>query len=237
MLLIIALIILQVIIFGGLVLVFRKIMLTNVVSATQHLEEMSREFAKKEEEINKKAQELQRSEQDILSRARTEGEKSRNEIIKRAEDERDNMLKTARAHADDIVAQADQSRQQLIGELDDKIAKEAVRKACELIKETLPDSFQKCVHDQWVEDLLEHGFTHIDRLRIPEAENTVTVVSACPLSEMQRSTLNLKIAGSLGRAVQIKEEVDPTLVAGVVISIGSLVLDGSLKTKIYEKAR
>jgi len=31
--------------------------------------------------------------------------------------------------------------------------------------------------------------------------------------------------------------VDPKVVAGIVITIGSLVLDGSFKNKIQEKAR
>jgi len=49
--------------------------------------------------------------------------------------------------------------------------------------------------------------------------------------------LSKKLKSLLSTDIPIKEEVDPRIVAGMVIHIGSLVLDGSLKNKIQEKAR
>ncbi len=45
--LIVSLIVLQVLIFGGLILVLRKILTQNVVLATKHLDELNQDYTKK----------------------------------------------------------------------------------------------------------------------------------------------------------------------------------------------
>ena len=63
------------------------------------------------------------------------------------------------------------------------------------------------------------------------------IKSAFPLSDKQQNSLSKKLKEALGKDIEIKEESDPSVVAGLVIILGSLVLDGSLKNKIQEKAR
>jgi F0F1-type ATP synthase delta subunit len=46
-----------------------------------------------------------------------------------------------------------------------------------------------------------------------------------------------KLQEKLGIQINLKEEADQGLIAGLVVSIGSLSLDGSLKFKIQEEAR
>jgi F0F1-type ATP synthase delta subunit len=235
--LLVLLIILQVFIFSVLVALFRKIMTKNVVSATQHLEEMNQDYLQKEHELNRQLEEARQKSEEMITGAQKEAEKLRMEIISRAEQERDNMLQQARVRSEEVVQQADKSRQQLLAEVDEKIAKEAVTKACELIEGTLPKEFKQLVHAHWVEDLIESGFSRLERLRIPDGVEETKIVSAFALTDEQRKRIAKKLGDSLGRQVKLKEEVDPKLVAGLVITIGSLVLDGSLDNKIREKAR
>jgi len=235
--LIASLIFLLLLIFAGLVFLFRRVMTQNVVLATQHLEELNQDYTRKEKEVTRQLEEARLKSQELISRARDEAEKLKIEIIQNAEKERDSILKQARTHSEEIIQQADKSRQQLLSDLDERIAKEAIKKACELIQDTLPEQFKRLVHTHWVEDLIEGGFTKLERLHIPENIEEVEVVSAFSLTEEQRKDLTKKIKATLGREVALKEEVDEKVVAGLVINIGSLVLDGSLKNKIQEKAR
>lgn len=235
--LIISLVILQILIFGALIFIFRRIMSKNVVLATQHLEELSQDYAEKESKINKELEEARQKAQELINKSREEAEKLKMEIIKHAEDERDNIIKQARAHSEEIIQQADKSRRQLLSEIDERISKEAINKACELIQDTLPEQFKQIVHTHWLEDLIDNGFKQVERLRIPEDIQDIKVVSAFALSDEQHKRLSKKLKDSLGREVTFKAEVDPKVVAGLVIIIGSLVLDGSLKNRIQEKAR
>ena len=45
-----------------------------------------------------------------------------------------------------------------------------------------------------------------------------------------------KLEQLLDRRIALKEEVNPEIVAGIIINIGSVVLDGSLRNKIKEQA-
>ncbi len=235
--LIASIIALQVIIFVGLIVMFRRIMTQNVVLATRHIDELSQEYTKKEDEVNRQRDEIRQKSQEIVTRAQEEAATLKEQTLREAEQEKDKILKQARHQSDELIQQADRSRQLLIAEIDKRIEIEAIAKACELVQDTLPGHFMHGAHSHWVEDLVEHGFQQIERLRIPEEVQDVHVVSAFPLTDPQREKLLKRLKGILGRDLALKERVDTKMVAGLVISIGSLVLDGSLKNKIQERAK
>lgn len=232
-----SLIVLQVIIFIVLITVFRNIMSKNVVSATKHLESISQDFSEKEKEINQRMDSSQQKSQEIILAAHEEADKLKKTSIIESEKERDKVLKFARAQAETIIQQADKSRQLLLLEINERIAKEAVVKACELIQHALPEQFKQEVHSRWINDLIAGGFNQLDNLRIPADVKQVKIAAAFALTQEQRQALFKKLSDILGPEVELKEAVDSNLVAGLSIEIGELVLDGSLKNKIQEKAK
>ncbi|MDD4938737.1 MAG: F0F1 ATP synthase subunit delta [Candidatus Omnitrophica bacterium] len=231
-----SLIITQVFIFVGLIIILRRVMVKNLSSATRHLDELSQDYTQKEEEINVRLEEAKKKAEQQLKEARDEAERLKAQIIKDAEEQRDRLVKQARGQSDEIVKQADRSRQLLLAEINERIAKEAVDKACELIQDTLPEQFKLDAHTHWVEELIQSGFGQLSDLRIPEDARQAMVTSAFPLKEEQRKEIFKKLKKISG-SLEIKEETDPKVVAGLIITIGSLVLDGSLKNKIKEKAQ
>jgi F-type H+-transporting ATPase subunit b len=233
---IVSLIVLQLIIFGGLIIVFRKIMTQNVVSATKHLDELKHDYDEKEKQVDNKTQEMERKAEDIMIQAQNESAKIKLEIQSSAEEEKNKIIAAARTQADEIIRQAEKSRQQLILEIEQRIQKEAVNKAGELIQDTLSEPFKKMAHLSWVDDLIENGFSQLQSLRIEEDLKEIKLVSAFPLSDEQRKRIAKKIKEALGRELTISEEVDPKVIAGVAINIGSLVLDGTLRNKVKEQA-
>jgi F0F1-type ATP synthase membrane subunit b/b' len=235
--LIISLILFQVFIFVGLIFMLRRIMTKNVTDATRHLEELNQDYTNKEQEVNRQLQEAQQKSQNILKEAQGEAVKLRAQIIKEAESERDKILEQARTQSDTIIQQADKSRQALISELEERIEKEAINKACELMQATLPEQFKQDVHLYWVKELLENGFSQLEHLPLPQGIQEIKLTSAFPLTEEQRKNLSKKIKDVLGYETVLKEETEPKVVAGLIITIGSLVLDGSLKNKIKERAK
>ena len=235
--LIISLILFQVLIFVGLIFMLRRIMTKNVTDATRHLEELNQDYTKKEQEVNQQLQEAQQKSQNILKEAQEEAVKLRAQIIKEAESERDKILEQARTQSDTIIQQADKSRQALISEIEERIEKEAINKACELMQATLPQTFKQDVHLYWVKELLENGFSQLEHLQLPQGIQEIKITSAFPLTEEQRKNLSKKIKDVLWYETLLKEETEPKVVAGLIITIGSLVLDGSLKNKIQDKAK
>lgn len=61
---------------------------------------------------------------------------------------------------------------------------------------------------------------------------TAEVSSAQPLSEEQVAKLRESVARYVGREVHLQATVDPDLIGGLVVRVGSRMIDASLKTKL-----
>jgi F-type H+-transporting ATPase subunit delta len=65
-------------------------------------------------------------------------------------------------------------------------------------------------------------------------EVTAVVTSATPLSEAQLTQLNDVLRRSVGAKVAIQSSVDPDILGGLIVKIGSRMVDSSLKTKLQK---
>jgi F-type H+-transporting ATPase subunit delta len=64
-------------------------------------------------------------------------------------------------------------------------------------------------------------------------EETAQVTSAVPLDDAQIAEVRDAVAGYVGRPVKLTAAVDPGLLGGLVLRIGSRMVDASLKTKLH----
>lgn len=67
-------------------------------------------------------------------------------------------------------------------------------------------------------------------------EVTAEVMSAHELNEGQLATLKDKLTARQGRTVKLKPSVDPDLLGGLVVTIGSQRIDGSIRTRLNSLA-
>ena len=63
-------------------------------------------------------------------------------------------------------------------------------------------------------------------------EVSAEVTSAAPLSAAQLKTLAETLKAKVGKTVTLNEHVDPSLIGGLVVKVGSRMIDSSLKTKL-----
>jgi F-type H+-transporting ATPase subunit delta len=63
-------------------------------------------------------------------------------------------------------------------------------------------------------------------------EVSAEVTSAAPLSKTQLSALADTLKSKIGKTVTLTEHVDPSLIGGLVVKVGSQMIDSSLKTKL-----
>ncbi len=70
------------------------------------------------------------------------------------------------------------------------------------------------------------------RLALHRGEETAEVTSAVALDEAQLESVRGAVAAYAGRPVQLTASVDPGLIGGLVVRIGSRMVDASLKTKL-----
>jgi F-type H+-transporting ATPase subunit delta len=82
-----------------------------------------------------------------------------------------------------------------------------------------------------------------ERLRQADRIVPAEIVTAVPLGEGQRSSLQAAIARASGKDVALSARVDPAIIGGVVARVGGVVFDGSvtrqlerLKQRLMESA-
>ena len=61
---------------------------------------------------------------------------------------------------------------------------------------------------------------------------TVDVTSAQPLTDEQSARLTEKLNQTLAAKVRINAKIDPSLLGGLVVKIGSKLIDSSIRTKL-----
>src|SRR3989338_4137400 len=198
-----------------MIIFMRQTFNRSVVSATSHVEEMTKENGKKEEEIKKQFAELKRQAQEILNNAQKDAQAKAEQILKEAQEEKTRIINTALGKSDEMLKQADSSCSTLLKELQNKIEEKALRRAEQLLQFSLSENTCKKIHGFWIDELISAGLQQLERLRIPENISQAEVSSAFTLDE----------------------KIDPQLIAGLVVNIGSVVFDGSLRFKIQEAAR
>ena len=67
-------------------------------------------------------------------------------------------------------------------------------------------------------------------------ETTAEVVTARPLNDDQISQLKQQLRTRAGRDVNIEAEVDPNILGGIVVKLGSQMIDASIRTKLNRLA-
>ena len=161
------LIILLFVVFFILLFVLRYVLTANIRKATGHLDQLSRDHAVKESEIEQRLRESREEAQKITADAKKEAEELRSQTTKEAYAMKDGILKEAHQKSEDLIAQTDKTCEILKREIQDRIDKGSLDKACELLFKTLPDHVRTRLHDLWMEEI-EKGELNMGSLIVPE---------------------------------------------------------------------
>jgi F-type H+-transporting ATPase subunit delta len=81
-----------------------------------------------------------------------------------------------------------------------------------------------------VPDMIE---AFLAKLATRRGEVTAEVVSAQPLTEAQRFRLDDQLRAAVGAKVAVDLRVDPSLLGGIIVKVGSRMVDASLKSKLH----
>lgn len=80
-----------------------------------------------------------------------------------------------------------------------------------------------------IEDMIRSFRAKLAKQR---GEVEAVVTSASALSEAQIADLKATLKASVGKDVQLSTRIDPTLLGGLVVKLGSRMIDSSLRTKL-----
>lgn len=231
------LLVIQLVVFAGLVIGIRRLLSRNLTDASTHLQGLNAEYARRHEELKTRLEEAERQYKEQMARAQAEAEQLIAQARQEAESSRAKLLEEAHAESERVVQQGLQSRDALRKEIDHMVDVRAIERACELIQQVLPGQLREDIQSHWLDELIHNGLAQLDQVRTEEQVTEAHVTSAFPLNEDQRRALHERLKKKLGHEITMTEETSAQLVAGLTITIGSVVLDGSLASRLKRAAR
>ena len=234
---IISLILLQIIIFAGLAFFLKHLLSKNVTNATSHLQGMIRENTEKQDAMNKKLEDTEKECEDKLKKAKEEAEQMQRHTRKELEAEREKILAQAHAHSEELMSRAKKTCDNIMADIEHQVDEKAIARSAELVCKVIPEKNRYDMHTEWVRALVGEGMDSLDRLRIPDDVSTVQVITAFPLTEQEKSDLHNHLQVYLKKELILVEKLQPEIVAGIIVNIGTLVLDGSLASRVREVIR
>ena len=186
----------------------------------------ARENAEKEaEEILAKAQQEAGK---IVREATDRGEQVRTEIKEAADSEIVKMR-------EDAVADAQQEKDKILGELRGQVAALSIAAAQKIIGESLDEKRQRALIDDFFSGIKTGKVILLEGKSI--SGTGVEVTSALPLTKAEQEIVTTDVFGKLGESATISFRVDPNILGGMVIRIGDKILDGSVAGKLESLSR
>ena len=232
---IIQLIIIQIITFLALVFVLRKIMYSASFNETKRLQKLNQENVEKAEELARKMEDTERQYRERMSGAEDEARKLKAQAREQAERLREELLNKARQESERIVNQALNSKEKLREDIEAQMQKKSVEQSLKLTQDVLSSKHQRLVHEGLVSEVLEE----IEKIKPGKLEvrtDKGELTTPYEVDKRKKEKIATILSKKIGKKISLEEKIDKQVIAGIVIKLGSLVIDGSLAGKLKEAA-
>ncbi|HAJ56313.1 MAG TPA: hypothetical protein DCL35_00925 [Candidatus Omnitrophica bacterium] len=199
--------------------------------ALNRLQVLHQDSLEKEEILNKE-----------LERAKTQVDAE----ISRAKEEAKLIVETAKRNAEKLgleaAAKAQVEAKKMMADSEDKIKRReadilagaeerSIVLAQELIRFTFTQADQKTLHVQLIEELIEE-LKKVEKERLSFMGDRAEVLTPIALTPQEKKALETVLSSKTGVELTLEEKVDDSLVGGMIIKLGGLIVDGSLKNKL-----
>ncbi len=227
---VLSLIVLQVVTFVVIVLVMRLLFGSQLKIALNRLQVLHQESLEKEEVLNKELERAKAQAEAEISRAKEEAKQIIETAKRNSEKSSTEAVERAQAEAKRTIAESLEKSKRLEAEVLAQAESKSVTIAQELIRFVFTQDDLKILQSHLIDELIEE-LKNIDKAKLIVKTDKAEVVSSQALSSKEKENLKEVLSSKLGGNLSIEEKIDETLVAGIVIKLAGLVIDGSLKNK------
>jgi F0F1-type ATP synthase membrane subunit b/b' len=229
-------VVLQIIVFCVLVFFMRKMMSGDTESNVRRLSSVYEELTKKQRELLEKNEMAEKEYQAKKEEAALIADKLSNQALEKARKKEEEIVKKARTEAEDIIAKAYGSRDQLSREIRTEVSRQVIDFTAEMLKSIFSPEATLMLHGQFVKDFIKE-ISKADFSAVDVKENPPVIRSAFPLNQIEKDEFRSILSQKLNVPdLKIETSVEIPLIAGVVLQMGTLLLDGSFANAVNESS-
>lgn len=230
------LVIVQIVTFVAIVFVLRKLLYSESAKEMLRLRKLKEETAVKQRELQQKIDEAREAYEEKMAEAEEKTRAFRAKAEEEAEGLRKKTLDKAKEDAEQIVKSAFNAKEKMREEIGEEMRKKAPMLASRIFRAALSDAVREMAHKELVRDVIDK-IRKTDRTAFKSRIEKGEIVSAYPLPKNDKLVIESLIHDSLGYQVPLYETEDAQLTAGVLIKLGTILIDGSLNNRLKQLER
>ncbi|MFH1678110.1 MAG: ATP synthase F1 subunit delta [Candidatus Omnitrophota bacterium] len=228
----IQLLIIQFITFVGIIFLLRYLFSRHLKSALARLNTLHEENLAKEEELNEELKRAKEESQAQIKQGKAEAELIIEEASKEAARIRLKMEEQAKLQASEIVAEGKVEAEKIKIKLIKDVQAQSVELASKMIAELLTETDKIALQYEFAKGIIQE-ISHLPKEQFNiESNPVVKVTSSFPLLERQRDEIKSVLTQKTGKNIELSQQLDPKLIGGLIVEIGGMVIDGTLKNKL-----
>ncbi len=230
-------IIVQVVAFIMVVWVLRKMMMASSIHEVQRLQKLNQENTKKAQELEEKIETAETQYREKIHKAEDEIRKMKDKAREEADQAKEQIITKAKEERERIVNQALNTKEKLREEIEGDLLEKSLEFSRRIIVDVLGSESHKLVYDGFMDEVLaDLDKTGGEAFQDIPGRSTPLVRTSHLMSPPQKERLERILSSKVGRAVSVKEQMDKEVILGIVIQIGSFIIDGSLVSKFKKAA-
>jgi len=215
------------------VAVVKRLLFSDSMSAVNRLRQVEVDVRKKEEAIRREIDEHEKE----FARKRAEAEEAFQRRQEEAEKElartRDQVVAEARTEADRMIDQAKKNEEKFRQQIAQDMEEKAVDYGGQVFQLVFSERMNKELNKQFVGELLD-ALEEVDASTITVDTSEAEFLASHTLDPEQKERLEKLLVEKFGSESRVDEKVRGDLLAGLVMKLGSLEIDGSLLNRYRE---
>jgi len=227
----IQLIFIQVVTFAGLIFVLRIIFHRQLSVALTRLKVLHDQNLAREEELKKESDKIKLEREMELAKAKGEADQIIKEAKAKSEKISLDIQTQAKAGAQKLLDKSHLDIDRIEKELAARYHKRAIDLSVEMFKFVLTEQGREALGHQLVSELINE-VESLEQNKFTVKTKEVRILSSGPLSADEKEKIIKILSKKMGVDIILQESVEPGIIAGLVINIGALTIDGSIDSKL-----
>jgi len=227
------LIILQVIVFVVIIFFLRKMMYSASSEEIDRLKKLEAEYTRRTNDLAAKLDETERQLKARADLAEDEARRISEQAKADAEKVKEEALVKARQESERIVSQALSTKDKVKEDIESQMKDRCASISQDMIRKIFNSKHQQPVHEGFVNEIIEE-LERVEAGKLNVLSEKGELITPYEIDERTKEKIASIISKKSGKKISLSEKIDKSVIAGIVIKLGSLVIDGSLSGRLKD---
>lgn len=227
------LIVAQIIIFAILLFVLRKIMYSTSVHEVKRLQVLTQETENKKQQLTVEVEALKKEYEEKIKTLEVQAQQLKSDAKEESNKQKEEVIVLAKLEAEKILSQAINAKEKIKEEIKQQMLEELSANILQKVKKVFNSKNQRLLHEGLIDDILEE-LARFNKNQIKVNQVNGVLITAYQIQGAKKQKIIDILREKIDSKVTLEEKIDESIMAGVIIKFGSLVIDGSLAAKLKD---